>query len=434
MLVTAALEPLLAPLSAQHDMGHMGSTPGSSLPLGLAMARAGSGTSWLPDSSVVPMFDTSIGAWTVMVHGALFAQFDTQSTVHGGRQLGLVDWEMASALRALGGGVFGVTLGTSLEPFVDGPHGYPELLQTGGAYQGARIANRQHPHPALMQLSAEYDRTLMPGLALSTYAAAVGEPAIGPVAFTHRPSAADDPFAPLAHHWEDATHDQNGVVTAGLYTRRIHVEGSAFNARESDSGDNLPDYTGARLDSYSGRLSVAASERVTLSAWGAYIFDHDPLDPGTGMQRYGASVLTALRGIGGGSWASALMWGLDVHHHGAREHVHDPTAVAPVHHLGASALLESTLEVGPKTAIFGRLEQVQKTADDLGFLGGDLSQSFTIQEVTLGLARDLVMGERGRIGIGARAMVARVPESLRIAYGTRTPTGGAVFLSLKPPR
>ena len=436
VLLPAALEPTVAPLTAQHDMSHMGSTPGISLPLGLASARAGSGTSWLPDSSLVPMLHASIAGWRVMVHGALFAQYDTQSTIHGGRQLGLVDWEMATALRGVAGGVLSATLGTSVESFVDGPHGYPELLQTGGAYQDARIANRQHPHPALMQLSAEYDRTLIPGLAASAYTAAVGEPAIGPVAFTHRPSAADDPFAPLAHHWEDATHDQDGVVTAGLYTHRVHVEGSAFNARESDRGENLPDYAGARLDSYSGRLSVAASDRVMLSAWAAYMFDHDPLDPATGMQRYGASVLTSLRGVAGGTWASALVWGLDVHHHGAREHVHDPNAavVPPVHHLGASALVESTLELGLGTAIFGRVEQVQKTADDLGFVGGDLGQSFTIRELTLGVARDLITGERGRVGIGVRTALARVPESLRLTYGTRTPMGGAVFLSLKPPR
>jgi len=432
--LSAALEPSLAPLAAQHDMGRMAEMPAASLPLGLARARAGSGTSWLPDSSPMPMFHASVGEWAVMAHGALFAQYDDQSTIHGGRQFGLSDWEMATALRAVGGGVIGATLGTSLESLADGPRGYPELLQTGGAYQDARIANRQHPHPALMQLSVEYDKMLMPRLALSTYAAAVGEPAIGPVAFPHRPSASEDPFAPLAHHWEDATHDQSGVLTAGIYTSRVKVEGSAFNARESQAGDDVPDYSGARLDSYSGRLSVAATGRVMVSAWAGYIFDHDPLDPATGMQRYGASLLTALRGVAGGAWSSALVWGLDVHHHGAREHVHDPTAVVPSHHLGASALFESTLELGRNTAVFGRAEQVQKTADDLGFLGGDLGQAFTIRELSLGLARDVVATSRGRIGVGARGTLALLPETLRIAYGTVTPLGGAVFFDLKPPR
>src|SRR5262249_52474645 len=206
VLLPAALDPTIAPLQAQHDMMHMGAASVPSLPLGLASSKPGSGTSWLPDSSVVPMFHASIGGWSVMVHGALFAQYDTQTTVHGGRQFGVVDWEMANALRGVGPGVIGVTVGTSLESLVDGPRGYPELLQSGGAYQDARISNRQHPHPALMQLSLEYDQTIIEGVALEGYAAAVGEPAIGPVAFTHRPSAADDPFAPLAHHCQDPTH------------------------------------------------------------------------------------------------------------------------------------------------------------------------------------------------------------------------------------
>ena len=437
MLALAALSaalPSFAPLRAQHDMTRMEETRGFSLPLGLPMARIGSGTSWLPDSSVAPMYHASLGGWAVMVHGAMFVQYDTQTTVHGGSQFGISDWEMASALRRLGGGIFGAMLGTSLESLVDGPTGYPEILQTGGAYQGARIANREHPHPALMQLAGSYDQTLTPWLALSTYAAAIGEPAIGPVSFNHRPSDGDDPFAPLAHHWEDATHTENGVVTAGLYTTRVKLEGSAFNARELQNGDNLPDYAGARLDSYSGRLSLAASGRVMLSAWAGYLFDHDPLDPRTGMQRYGASLLTAMNGIAGGSWSTSLVWGLDVHHHGAREHVHDSTAVLPPHHLGASGLLETTLDLGSKTALFGRAEQVQKTADDLGFLGGDLGTSYTIRDLSLGISRDLVASSRGRIGVGAYGLLTRVPETLHLAYGTLTPLGASVYLSLEPPR
>ena len=431
--LSAALEPTFAPVAAQHDMSRMTEASGVSLPLGVPLSRLGSGTSWMPDSSRPAMIHAAVSGWTLMAHGAVFGQFDRQNTARGGSQAGLVDWEMATALRAAGGGVLSATVGTSIEALVDGPRGYPELLQSGGAYQDARIANRQHPHPALMQLSAAYDRKLMPELAFSVYGAAVGEPALGPVSFMHRASANDDPFAPLAHHWEDATHDASGVVTAGVYTDRVKLEASAFNARESGSGDKVPDYTGARLDSYSSRVSVAAGGRLTLSAWTGYIFDHDPLDPGTGMQRYGASVLASLRGMRGGRWSSALVWGLDVHHHGARVHVHDSSAVVHAHHLGASGLFETALDLGPRTSAFGRLEQVQKTADDLGFIGGDLSQPFTIREVSLGLSRDVVSASAGRIGLGTRGTVNLIPETLRSTYGTRMPLGGAVFVSLKPP-
>src|SRR2546425_2506544 len=48
--------------------------------------------------------------------------------------------------------------------------------------------------------------TLFPYTTLFRSLAPVGEPAVGPVAFPHRPSAADDPLAPISHHWQDATH------------------------------------------------------------------------------------------------------------------------------------------------------------------------------------------------------------------------------------
>ena len=46
-----------------------------------------------------------------------------------------------------------------------------------------------------------------------------GEPALGPPTFMHRPSAMDDPDAPIGHHWQDSTHVTFGVATAGLVWR-----------------------------------------------------------------------------------------------------------------------------------------------------------------------------------------------------------------------
>jgi hypothetical protein len=168
---------------------------------------------------------------------------------------------------------------TSLERPVLGPRGYPELLQSGATYQNARLINRQHPHELLMELAAIYDHSITSNLATSLYVAAVGEPALGPVAYMHRPSAAVDPFAPIGHHWQDGSHESSGVITGGIYSHAIKLEGSVFNGREKQAGDYVPDYAGARLDSYAGRLTVLPSGRISVSAWGGYIFDHDPLIP-----------------------------------------------------------------------------------------------------------------------------------------------------------
>jgi hypothetical protein len=421
---------------AQHDMGRMPGMTGSmpAYPLGLPVSRLGSGTSWLPDAS--PMFAAHrmAGGWALMLHGAAFGQYDRQGGLRGAEQIGLSDWEMLMALRSVYGGLLRLSGMTSLQPLVDGARGYPELLQTGGSFNGGRIVDRQHPHELFMELSATYDHSLMNGLAATVYAAAVGEPALGPVAYMHRPSAAEDPFAPIGHHWQDASHENFGVVTAGVYSRVVKLEGSVFNGRDPDAYHLNLDYGGARLDSYAGRITLLPSAHASVSAWGGYLYGHDRLESPTGMQRYGASVLTSETVVGGRTWSNAAIWGMNIHHHGSREHIHDPNVPMKPYHLASSALLESTLDVTPRVAVFGRLEQVQKTADDLGFLGGDGMQAFNVRAVSLGATREIASRGDASLGAGARATPTLLPESLRLIYQTRTPAGFAVYLRLRPAR
>src|SRR5438093_1580063 len=75
----------------------------------------------------------------------------------------------------------------SVEPWTIGSRGYPLLLQSGESYRGAMLHDRQHPHDVLMELATLYERPVARNLGLSLYLAPVGEPAVGPVAFPHRP-------------------------------------------------------------------------------------------------------------------------------------------------------------------------------------------------------------------------------------------------------
>jgi len=373
----------------------------------------------------------SVGDWSLMLHGAGYGQYDHQNGFRGDTQLGLIDWEMLMAMRSLAGGLFRVNAMTSLEALVLGPRGYPEIVQTGSSYQGARIVNDQHPHDLIMELAASYDHTLIGGVATSLYVAAVGEPALGPVAYMHRPSASSDPFAPLGHHWQDASHESFGVVTLGLYSRVLKLEGSAFNAREPDAYHFNLDYYGARLDSYSGRVTLAPNGSLSLAAWGGYLMAHDRLESPIGMQRYGASILTEST-IGGHRWSSAAVWGVNIHHHGAREHVHDATATnLKFYHVSASALLESTVALTTRTEISGRLEQVQKSGDDLGFIGGDLTELFNVRSASLGATHDFVSLGSAFVGLGVRGSINFLPETLRLTYqGTRA-TGYSMFVRVR---
>jgi len=248
-----------------------------------------------------------------------------------------------------------------------------------------------------------------------------------------RPSAASDPFAPLGHHWQDATHDAVGVATVGLFTRFAKLEASAFNGRESPGDSSFfSRFDRVRLDSYAARLSVAPNPHLIGSTWAGYVYAHDPLDPGVGMQRYGATINAAT-----GRVSTAIVWGLMIHHHGIREHFHpttDTSTPPPSYHIAGSELIETTFDVTSRTSVYARVEQVQKTADDLGFLGGDLMQLFTIRDVAMGAAHDVMSFGPTSASIGARVSVELLPETLRSNYRTRTPVGLAVFVRVRPHR
>jgi hypothetical protein len=431
MSCAAALVPVSAAL-AQHDMSAMPAPAQTAGALGVPLARTSSGTAWLPDSASTRMAHTSAAGWSIMLHGAAFPMYDRQANLHGDSRAGLIDWEMAAAAHAMAGGTLRLTAMTSLESFALPDTGYAELLQTGETFQGRRIANTQHPHDLFGELSAAYEHNVTSKLATSFYAAVVGDPALGPVPYMHRPSADADPFAPIGHHWQDASHGSAGVVTAGAFSRTVRLEASAFNGREPNADRRDLDYRGQALDSYSARLTVLPAGAVAVSAWAGYIAHDDPLDTTVAMQQYGASVLTDARGVAGGRWSTALIWGLDNHHHSPRLHVHDATTPSPTHHPSASALVESTLGLGTRTQVFVRAEQVQKMSDDLGFLGGDLTQLFTIRALSGGVARQVASLGGVAFGLGARASIDFLPESLRLTYQGTRPKGFAVYVRLTP--
>jgi hypothetical protein len=102
--------------------------------------------------------------------------------------------------------------------------------------------------------------------------------------------------------------------------------------------------------------------------------------------------------------------------------------------MSSSALLESTLGLGTHTDLYARVEQVQKNGDDLGFIGGDLIQLFTIRSLSLGFTRDVRSVGDVQVSLGARASLNLVPSTLRLVYGTTTTAGLAIFARVRPGR
>jgi hypothetical protein len=385
-------------------------------PLGISHTRMGSGTTWLPDSSPMHANHKMWGKWMVMLHGVAFLQYDKQYTRRGDDQLGIIDWEMIMAMRRVGSGMLHLHGMASLEPATIGAKGYPLLLQTGESYRGRPLIDRQHPHDLFMEVAAIFEQPLAPNLAISLYGAAAGEPALGPVAFMHRPSAQSDPFAPLGHHWQDATHISYGVATLGLYSRRWKLEGSIFNGREPD--ENRWDFDFRRLDSYAGRLTVNPTGRWSFAGWYGFLDSPEELHPEESVRRYGASALYSGRGWQGGEWATLVM--LATNAHGGET---EPSAV-----------FESNLEVGRRNTVFARYEYVRKSAEDLVVPDVPEHQRYNINSIVAGYIREVASIRGGTIGVGVRASLNFIPESLEPTYGTRTPGGFAVYLRVRPTR
>lgn len=375
-------------------------------PLGIPEARAGSGTAWLPDSSPMHAAHFMAGKWMLMIHGIVAPLYDYQGGPRGAEQLNVTNWGMLSALRTSGGdGRISFRFMASADPWTVGPRGYPLLLQSGESYRGAPLFDRQHPHDLWIELAALWERPLAGNLAALLYVAAVGEPAIGPPAFQHRPSTQSDPLAPLGHHWQDATHITYGAVTAGLFSHAVKVEASAFNGREPDA--NRTDFDFRRIDSYSARISVNPNPRWSLSAWYGYLDTPEELHPDESVHRYGAAALTAQ-----GRFDGAVVWGANAKLGGPTSH---------------SFLAEGDVGVGRGHHVFGRAEYVRKTAEDLVVPAAPPDEKYDIGTLVLGYLK-----EWGPLGVGVRGSLAFIPSRLEPEYGSRNPVGIAIFARWRP--
>jgi hypothetical protein len=237
------------------------------------------------------------------------------------------------------------------------------------------------------------------------------------VAFPHRPSAVNDPLAPIGHHWQDGTHITFGVVTVGLFTRTAKLEASIFNGREPDANRANLDYAGRSLDSYSTRVTVNPDTHWSLSAWYGYLKSPEGLSPDESLHRFGAAALRTSTLRSRGQWATALIYGANKHSAGQQS---------------SSILLESNLDLDGSNAVFGRAEYVRKSAEELVIPSAPSTTQYNIAALALGYVRTLGTAAGFSAAVGVRGSVNFVPSTLTTVYGGRTPLGVAIYLHLRP--
>ncbi|MGE5049586.1 MAG: hypothetical protein ACM3PC_13495 [Deltaproteobacteria bacterium] len=385
-----------------------------SQPLSLPHSREGSGTSWIPDASPVFANHFMAGDWMLMLHYAVTAGYDDQWSDRGSRRFTSTNWVMGMASHPLLGGDLGARAMLSLEPATAGGElQLPLLLQSGETYGGLPLHDRQHPHDLFMEVAALYRRPLGEASGVELYGAAAGEPALGPTAFMHRPSAMSNPFPPIGHHWQDSTHISFGVLTAGLYTGLAKLEGSLFHGREPD--ENRWDFDFGALDSWAGRLSLNPTPRTSFQVSYGYVNSPEAARPEESLHRVTASGSCSLPLLRDGTLSLTALWGRNLE----------------AGHASDSALAEANFDLDGRNAPFVRFEYVQKTGHDLVVPGGE-DAKYDLLQGSFGYVHRFTGGALVPV-VGASLDLGLVPGSLESQYGTRVPVGAFVFVGLQPP-
>jgi hypothetical protein len=395
----------------EHEMMEMHST----VDLAEPMSREGSGTSWLPDSS--PMYGRMFmfGENMLMLHGAIFPRYTNVSTRRGDDRIDAPNWFMAMYSHPLGDSAqFGSRLMMSLDPLTEGGRGYPLLFQSGETWHDQPLHDRQHPHDLFDELSISVSQKFDHDLSAYIYFGYPGEPALGPPTFMHRPSAMDDPDAPIGHHWQDSTHVTFGVATAGLVWRDIKIEGSIFTGREPD--EDRYNFDQPDFDSYSGRLSWNPTRNLALQVSFGYIKSPEAFDPQLNRHRTTASAIYNLPLGNDSNWSNSFVWGQN-----------NDTGQGKTQ----SFLVESDYQRERSTVYF-RWERVEKSGEELVLNPAADARVFPVGAYTVGYVRDLSHGNGMDIGLGTEFTINNRPDTLDRYYSDDLGYAFQFFLRIRP--
>ena len=414
-----AIKEIVDSIKVQKGLGVPNTPMSHGFSLHLPMSRNGSGTGWLPDAS--PMYGKMFHSknWMYMMHGNAFLRYNNQDFTNegfrGDDEFDAPHWMMFMGQRNAGGNsLFHFSAMVSLDALTGGNDGYPLLFQSGEAYQGQPLVDRQHPHDFFSELSVSYAYSFSEATDVFLYLAYPGEPALGPVAFMHRPSALPNPDAPLSHHWTDATHITFGVATVGVRVGKFKIEGSSFTGREPD--EKRYDFDQPRFDSWSGRLSYNPTRYLALQFSHGYLHHPEELHP-ENIGRTTASAIYSYA-FANKSWVNTtLVWGMN----------------KSKGHEGENAFLMEASWIRKKLTLHGRYEFVQKSAQELVLDEATYNKNtvFPVHAITFGFNYDLLQWGAAKLSAGSQYALYQSSERLEALYGKK-PMAFQIYLRLSP--
>jgi hypothetical protein len=249
-----------------------------------------------------------------------------------------------------------------------------------------------------MHLGAAYSRS-SGRLTLVGGADIVGSPTLGPPPFMHRPSASENPQAPLSHHYLDSTHTTPGVIWAGVGVGSWRIEGSWFQGLEPD--ENRRDLDLGSLDSGAVRI-LWATGPWSAQVSGALLNEPERVTP------YDAKRVTASVSYARGDERRSLAW---MAAYGQNREIHGNLE---------AYLFEATVRATIDDVFYTRLESVAKDILDVGFhpIGFHRHRQSPVTAFTLGYLREFARTPFDSLGIGADVTMYSVPGNLRDAYGS----------------
>jgi len=383
------------------------------------LRHEGSGTSMEPGSTAPPMLmKMTRSQWMLMLHGSAFVVEQQQTGPRGRDKLYSANWVMPMAQRSYESGQLTLRTMLSLEPATISGRYYPELFQQGETAFGRPIVDGQHPHNLFMEIAGIYDREVGDRGLLTLYVAPVGDPALGPIAYPHRASAAEDPLAPLSHHLQDSTHIAYDVLMGGAAMNvgrgGVRLEGSGFHGREPD--ENRWHIEVGAMDSWSGRVTGAAGRDWLGQYSVGRLHSPEALHAQEDVLRQTAS-LHYHHAFGSAGLDAAAIWG--------RNHTIGTTENANGY------LLEATLVLKDKQALWTRLENADRTTD---LLAANAPSEETVlgrvQAYTGGYAHRVARWSSGTAELGAQFTGYDTPRAVTALYGEH-PWGVAALLKVR---
>jgi hypothetical protein len=353
--------------------------------------------------------------WQFMQDGIVFAEFNHQGSPRGGNEFVVPNWWMGMASRTTSRGQLTFTSMFSLDPATVGKDGYREIFQAGEALNGRPLIDRQHPHDLFMQLGAVWRMPVSTSTGFTVAGGPVGEPALGPVAFMHRASTADNPTVPLSHHTFDSTHIAFGIVTAAVDHGPFVFEGSLFNGREPDQ--KRRDFDFGRLDSFSGRAWYRPTGEWEFQVSSGRLKSPEELEPGNIVRSTASASWTRRNGMAVSSVTAG--YGRNNSDHGTRQ----------------AFFLEAARHAEQNT-VYGRFEslQVETALLQTDTLPHDAAADAKdpVFAFTIGGVRDILNTRGFEGGIGADVSFYGVPDALRPMYSAH-PMSFHIFFRLRPP-